>query len=572
MILFQKIRWRNFLSTGNQFTEIDFTDAQTNLIIGTNGAGKSTVLDALTFVLFNKPFRKINKSQLINSVNEKDCTVEIEFTTNSIDWKVIRGIKPNVFEIYKNNELLDRNAAAADQQKWLEENVLKLNYKSFTQIVILGSASFVPFMQLPAGSRREIIEDLLDIKIFSYMSNILREKIRSTNDQIRELTIRRDLVEEKIDMQNNFIEELENRGKENIKSKNEKIKQNLKEQNDLLGVNEFKNRELESLQTRIESFTSPDKKLKKLGTLRGKLQQKVATITKEHKFFNENTVCPTCDQHIEESFRLNRINDAESKAKELQKGFEEIEEAIRLEEDKQTQFKVLSREATNLTHDISKNNTRISGIQSRTRDLEQEIQTITEQLENRNTERHALEKLTEELEGLQSKQSNQKENNVYNEFAHSLMKDGGVKSKIIKRYLPLMNQQINKYLQLMDFYINFSLDEEFKETVKSPIHEDFSYESFSEGEKMRIDLSLLFTWREIAKMKNSASTNLLILDEIFDSSLDGFGTEYFTKIIKYVVSDANVFVISHKTDELIDKFDNLIKFDKVKGFSKRVDK
>ena len=572
MILFQKIRWRNFLSTGNQFTEIDFTDAQTNLIIGTNGAGKSTVLDALTFVLFNKPFRKINKSQLINSVNEKDCTVEIEFTTNSIDWKVIRGIKPNVFEIYKNNELLDRNAAAADQQKWLEENVLKLNYKSFTQIVILGSASFVPFMQLPAGSRREIIEDLLDIKIFSYMSNILREKIRSTNDQIRELTIRRDLVEEKIDMQNNFIEELENRGKENIKSKNEKIKQNLKEQNDLLGVNEFKNRELESLQTRIESFTSPDKKLKKLGTLRGKLQQKVATITKEHKFFNENTVCPTCDQHIEESFRLNRINDAESKAKELQKGFEEIEEAIRLEEDKQTQFKVLSREATNLTHDISKNNTRISGIQSRTRDLEQEIQTITEQLENRNTERHALEKLTEELEDLQSKQSNQKENNVYNEFAHSLMKDGGVKSKIIKRYLPLMNQQINKYLQLMDFYINFSLDEEFKETVKSPIHEDFSYESFSEGEKMRIDLSLLFTWREIAKMKNSASTNLLILDEIFDSSLDGFGTDYFTKIIKYVVSDANVFVISHKTDELIDKFDNLIKFDKVKGFSKRVDK
>ena len=572
MILFKKIRWRNFLSTGNQFTDINFTDAQTNLIIGSNGAGKSTVLDALTFVLFNKPFRKINKSQLINTVNEKDCIVEIEFTVNSIDWKVVRGIKPNVFEIYKDGEILDRNAAATDQQKWLEENVLKLNYKSFTQIVILGSASFVPFMQLPAGSRREIIEDLLDIKIFSFMSNILREKIRSANDNIRELTIRRDLVEEKIDMQNNFIQELDNKGKESIKNKKEKIRQILKEENDLLGVNESKNNELESLQTRIESFTSPDKKLKKLGTLRGKLQQKVSTITKEHKFFNENTVCPTCDQHIEESFRLNRINDAETKAKELQQGFEEIEEAIRLEEEKQNQFKVLSREATNLTHDISKNNTRISGIQSRTRDLEQEIQTITEQLENRNTERHALEKLTEELEDLQSKQSEQKENNVYNEFAHSLMKDGGVKSKIIKRYLPLMNQQINKYLQLMDFYINFSLDEEFKETVKSPIHEDFSYESFSEGEKMRIDLSLLFTWREIAKMKNSASTNLLILDEIFDSSLDGFGTEYFTKIIKYVVSDANVFVISHKTDELIDKFDNLIKFDKVKGFSKRVDK
>ena len=570
MILFKQIRWRNFLSTGNTFTEVDFTEAQTNLIVGTNGAGKSTVLDALTFVLFNKPFRKINKPQLINSVNEKDCTVEIEFSTGSVDWKVIRGIKPNVFEIYKNGELLDRAAAASDQQKWLEDNVLKLNYKSFTQIVILGSASFVPFMQLPAASRREIIEDLLDIKIFSYMSNILREKIRSTNESIRELTIRKDLVEEKIDMQKNFISDLEQTGKKSIKEKQSKIKEFDESVDALLKDIDGYGEELKVVEEKMEVSSGSNKKLKKLGTLRGKLQQKVATITKEHKFFNENTVCPTCDQHIEESFRLNRINDAQSKAKELQQGFQELEDAIRLEEEKENQFKVLSKEATNLTHEISKANTRISGLRNRSRDLEQEIQTITSNLANRNTERDALEKLVEELEGLQSKQSEQKENNVYHDFAHSLMKDGGVKSKIIKRYLPLMNQQINKYLQLMDFYINFSLDEEFKETVKSPIHEDFSYESFSEGEKMRIDLSLLFTWREIAKMKNSASTNLLILDEIFDSSLDGFGTDYFTKIIKYVVSDANVFVISHKTDELLDKFDNIIRFDKVKGFSKKV--
>ena len=570
MILFKQIRWRNFLSTGNTFTEVDFTEAQTNLIVGTNGAGKSTVLDALTFVLFNKPFRKINKPQLINSVNEKDCTVEIEFSTGSVDWKVIRGIKPNVFEIYKNDELLDRSAAASDQQKWLEDNVLKLNYKSFTQIVILGSASFVPFMQLPAASRREIIEDLLDIKIFSYMSNILREKIRSTNESIRELTIRKDLVEEKIDMQKNFISDLEQTGKKSIKEKQSKIKEFDESVDALLKDIDGYGEELKVVEEKMEVSSGSNKKLKKLGTLRGKLQQKVATITKEHKFFNENTVCPTCDQHIEESFRLNRINDAQSKAKELQQGFQELEDAIRLEEEKENQFKVLSKEATNLTHEISKANTRISGLRNRSRDLEQEIQTITSNLANRNTERDALEKLVEELEGLQSKQSEQKENNVYHDFAHSLMKDGGVKSKIIKRYLPLMNQQINKYLQLMDFYINFSLDEEFKETVKSPIHEDFSYESFSEGEKMRIDLSLLFTWREIAKMKNSASTNLLILDEIFDSSLDGFGTDYFTKIIKYVVSDANVFVISHKTDELLDKFDNIIRFDKVKGFSKKV--
>jgi len=570
MILFKQIRWRNFLSTGNHFTEIDFTEAQTNLIVGTNGAGKSTILDALTFVLFNKPFRKINKPQLVNSVNEKDCLVEIEFSTGAIDWKIIRGIKPNVFEIYKNGSLLDREAAATDQQKWLEENVLKLNYKSFTQIVILGSASFVPFMQLPAASRREIIEDLLDIRIFSFMSNILRERIRSTNETVRELTIRRDLVEEKIDMQKNFISDLEETGKKNIQDKRDKIKQIGTDIDSHLKEVDGYNGELKAVEEKMQDFSGSDTKLKKLGTLRGKLQQKVATITKEHKFFSENTVCPTCTQSIEESFRLNRINDAETKAKELQQGFEELEEAIRLEEENENQFKVLSREATNLTHEISKANTRISGLHTRTRDLEQEIQTITEQLENRNSERHALEKLIEELEDLQKTQSKQKEKNVYHDFAHSLMKDGGVKSKIIKRYLPLMNQQINKYLQLMDFYINFSLDEEFKETVKSPIHEDFSYESFSEGEKMRIDLSLLFTWREIAKMKNSASTNLLILDEIFDSSLDGFGTDYFTKIIKYVVTDANVFVISHKTDELMDKFDNIVRFDKVKGFSKKV--
>jgi DNA repair exonuclease SbcCD ATPase subunit len=570
MILFKQIRWRNLLSTGDRFTEIDLTEAQTSLIVGTNGAGKSTILDALTFSLFNKPFRKINRGQLVNTANEKECVVEIEFSIGPVEWKVVRGIKPNIFEIYRDGQLLDRAASAVDQQKWLEENVLKMNYKSFTQIVILGSASFVPFMQLPAASRREIIEDLLDIKIFSQMSQILREKIRSTNDDIRELTIRKDLVEEKIDMQKSFISDLEETGKKNIQDKKDKIKEFAGSVQDLMKDIDGYGEELRKVEEEMEISSGSDKKLKKLGTLRGKLQQKVSTITKEHKFFTENTVCPTCDQHIEESFRLNRINEAESKAKELQQGFTELEEAIRLEEEKENHFKVLSTEATNLTHEISKANTRISGLYNRSRDLENEIQTITEQLENRNTEHHALEKLVKELEGLQSKHSKQKENNVYHEFAHSLMKDGGVKSKIIKRYLPLMNQQINKYLQLMDFYINFSLDEEFKETVKSPIHEDFSYESFSEGEKMRIDLSLLFTWREIARRKNSASTNLLILDEIFDSSLDGFGTDYFTKIIKYAVTDANVFVISHKTDELADKFDNLIKFDKIKGFSKKV--
>ncbi len=570
MILFKKIRWRNFLSTGNQFTEIDLIDASTNLIIGTNGAGKSTILDALTFALFNKPFRKISKGQLVNTVNEKDCVVEIEFAVSKTEWKVIRAIKPNIFEIYKDGKLLDQKAAATDQQKWLEEQVLKLNYKSFTQIVVLGSASFVPFMQLTAPNRREVIEDLLDIKIFSVMGLMLRERIRGSNERLREFSIRNNLVEEKIDMQKSFIEELEATGKKDISEKKKKLEEINGEINAYEGELQEMSDELNVLNKDVEMFSGSNKKLRKLGNLRGKLSQKVSTITEEHKFFTDNTVCPTCTQSIEESFRIDKINDAKSKAKELEKGYKELEEAIRLEEERENQFKEFTSEASKLTHEISKTSTRISGLQNQTRDIEQEIQRIREQRESRTTERHALDKLVGELEALQKDQSKENENNIYNDFAYSLMKDGGVKSKIIKRYLPLMNQQVNKYLQLMDFYINFSLDEEFKETVKSPIHDKFVYESFSEGEKMRIDLSLLFTWREIARMKNSANTNLLILDEIFDSSLDGFGTEYFTKIIKYVVSDANVFVISHKTDDIIDQFDNVIRFDKVKGFSKKL--
>ena len=570
MILFKKIRWRNFLSTGNQFTEIDLIDSSTNLIIGTNGAGKSTILDALTFTLFNKPFRKISKGQLVNTINEKDCVVEIEFSVGKVEWKIVRGIKPSIFEIYKNDKLLDQKSAANDQQKWLEEQVLKLNYKSFTQIVVLGSASFVPFMQLTAPNRREVIEDLLDIKIFSVMGLMLRERIRGSNERLRELSIRNNLVEEKIDMQKSFIEELEASGKKDISEKKKKLKEINGEINAYEGELQEMSDELNVLNKDVEMFSGSNKKLRKLGNLRGKLSQKVATITEEHKFFTDNTVCPTCTQSIEESFRIDKINDAKSKAKELEQGYKELEEAIRLEEERENQFKEFTSEASKLTHEISKTTTRISGLENQTRDIEQEIQRIREQRESRTTERHALDKLVGELEALQKDQSKENENNIYNDFAYSLMKDGGVKSKIIKRYLPLMNQQINKYLQLMDFYINFSLDEEFKETVKSPIHDKFVYESFSEGEKMRIDLALLFTWREIARMKNSANTNLLILDEIFDSSLDGFGTEYFTKIIKYVVSDANVFVISHKTDDIIDQFDNVIRFDKVKGFSKKL--
>ena len=569
MILFKTIRWKNFLSTGNQYTEVDFTKNRTNLIIGTNGAGKSTVLDALTFSLFGKPFRKINKPQLINSVNEKDCKVEVEFSIGNVEWKVVRGIKPAVFEIWRNDSALDQSAAALDQQKWLEQNVLKMNYKSFTQIVILGSSTFVPFMQLSAAHRREVIEDLLDIKIFSSMNTLIKEKIRSAKEEIKVLELKKESLLDKVKMQESFIEELENRGKENIENNKRKVSDLGEEIEQHLKENTLLEEPLYEYIREQDKLVGYAEKLRKLGNLKGKISQKVSTITKEHKFFTENTVCPTCTQSIEEAFRINRINDAQSKAKELQSGYKELEEAIKEEEERERQFTALSKEISKLTNGISQNNIKIHGLRRQIRNLEKEIQVLTENLANRNSEHEKLESFKDSLKTTYDELASKKDTINYYDFSYSLLKDGGVKSKIIKKYLPLINQQVNRYLQMMDFYINFTLDEEFNETVQSPIHEDFSYASFSEGEKMRIDLALLFTWREVARMKNSVNTNLLIMDEVFDSSLDGFGTEEFLKIIRYVIKDANIFVISHKTG-LEDKFESVIKFEKVKGFSRMV--
>ena len=569
MILFKTIRWRNFLSTGNQYTEVDFTKNKTNLIVGTNGAGKSTVLDALTFSLFGKPFRKINKPQLINTVNEKDCRVEVEFSIGNIEWKVVRGIKPALFEIWRNDTALDQSSAALDQQKWLEQNVLKMNYKSFTQIVILGSSTFVPFMQLSAAHRREVIEDLLDIKIFSSMNSVIKEKIRQAKEEIKVLELKKESLIDKVKMQQSFIEELENRGKKDIDDKNISIMSLTEEVDQLMGENFSIEEPLRQNIKEQDKLVGYAEKLRKLGNLKGKISQKVSTITKEHKFFTENTVCPTCTQSIEETFRINRINDAQSKAKELQSGYKELEEAIKEEEERERQFTTLSKEISKLTNGISQNNIKINGLQKQIRNLEHEIQVLTENLANRNSEHEKLESFKDNLKTTYDELASKKDTINYYDFSYSLLKDGGVKSKIIKKYLPLINQQVNRYLQMMDFYINFTLDEEFNETVQSPIHEDFSYASFSEGEKMRIDLALLFTWREVARMKNSVNTNLLIMDEVFDSSLDGFGTEEFLKIIRYVIKDANIFVISHKTG-LEDRFESVIKFEKVKGFSRMV--
>ena len=567
MICFQKIRWKNFLSTGNNWTEVNLTEFSTNIIVGTNGAGKSTILDALTFSLFNKPFRKITKPQLINTTNEKDGLVEVEFTLKNREYKVVRGLRPNKFEIWVDGKMQDQFASATDQQKYFEQNILKLNYKSFTQIVILGSSTFVPFMQLTASSRREVIEDLLDIKIFSAMSDLVKVKLRVQRDRVRTLELKKDSLLDKVQMQEDFINQLIYKSNDDVKKKQSQIKKIAKEAKEYIDNNEKLSKELETFDSQLLGLTDVTKSLRTLSDLRGKIKQKVSAAGTEYNFFKDNVSCPTCTQSIKDSFRVNKIADLNNSINKLQSGLDELESKIQEEELREVRFTELTQEVTSLTHGISQNNTRISGLQRQSRDLESEIQRLTDQLANRNTEHEKLAEFQHKLQETYEEVTQQKEQIDHHDFAFGLLKDSGVKKTIVKKYLPMINQQVNRFLQMMDFYINFTLDEEFNESIESPIHEDFSYASFSEGEKMRIDLALLFTWREIAAYKNSTNTNLLIMDEVFDSSLDGSGNEDFLKIIRFVIKGANIFVISHK-EGMFDKFDNVIRFEKVKGFSR----
>ena len=566
MIEFQTIRYKNFLSSGNQFTSITLNKNQNTLIVGQNGAGKSTILDALCFSLFNKPFRKINKGQIANSQNEKDCVVEIEFAVNTTQYKVTRGIKPNIFVIERDGRKLNEDADAKDQQKMLEDSILKLNYKSFTQIVILGSASFVPFMQLSAAHRREVIEDLLDIKVFSSMSDILKARVKDAKDKLKTLELKKGNVADKIVMQQNFIKQIEETGQNDIKDKQSKIADC---ENEISKYNQTVSDLLLQAQDKekeIENFSDASDTLRKLGTFKGKIGSKRQNSSEELSFFQENSVCPTCTQTIEETFRVNKMEDLQKVLSSYENNLQEIEDAITKEEEREKAFFELQKEITKIQNEISQINIRISNSNKLRGNLEHEIQTITSRLENRNSEHEKLSEYKSNLRKVLLDLEELKDTHEYYLQANVLLKDDGVKSSIIKKYLPLINQQVNKYLQMMDFFINFTLDEEFNEKIQTPIHENFSYASFSEGEKMRIDLSLLFTWREIARLKNSISTNLLIMDEVFDSSLDGMGTDEFLKIIRYVVNDANIFIISHKT-ELHEQFGNVIEFQKVKGFS-----
>ncbi len=566
MITFEKVRWKNFLSTGNVFSEVDLQRSRTNLIVGTNGSGKSTILDALTFSLFGRPFRKISKSMLVNSVNEKDTMVEIEFSIGKNQYKIIRGIKPNKFVIYCNGQPWDEDSKAVDQQKNLEQNVLKMNFKSFTQIVVLGSSTFVPFMRLPGAQRREIIEDILDIQVFSVMNGKLKDKIRENREEIKDLDYQIHLLEEKIELQKNYMLELKKKAEAEIDKKKEKIVEFLNDE-------KKSNEELNNLTLRIgkkneemSEYSKSSDKLKKLNTILIKLKTKLNTCKKEHKFFEDNHVCPTCTQDLSDDFRDVMLKEGQSKLDEMNGGYEELQTAIEAEEERNEKFVTLSLEVNELNTKVSTTNYQLMSIRQQVTDVETEIKELEGATPDKKAEYSKLEGLLNEKKDVKKAyHDSKKECDVLN-VATSLLKDSGIKTRIIKTYLPTMNKLINQFLQSMDFYVNFTLDENFEETIKSRYRDVFTYESFSEGEKARIDIALLLTWRSIAKLKNSVDTNLLILDEIFDGSLDQSGTSDLGWILRNFDDNTNIFVISHKSI-LDDKFDRTITVTKDKNYS-----
>tara|TARA_B100001094_G_scaffold328334_1_gene388511 strand:+ start:18174 stop:19892 length:1719 start_codon:yes stop_codon:yes gene_type:complete len=567
---FQKIRWKNFLSTGDNFTEILFDKSPTTLILGANGAGKSTVLDALTFGLFGKPFRKINKPQLPNSVNEKDCLIEIEFKVGKTQYKIRRGIKPGIFEIYHNKKMINQDSKIKDYQKYLEDNILKLNFKSFTQTVILGSATFVPFMQLSAKDRRDIIEDLLDIKIFSSMNEILKSRLIDHKESVKENSNERNIIDNQIHLQESSIEEIKKDRKKLIQSSKKKIEEYQLKIDDNDSCVEKLNAKIGMLNDTLVELKPVQKKISKMDSISAGLTSKIKSLKTDQEFFRDIDNCPTCKQDVDSSHKEMMISERKDKQKEIEQALEDFKseyEVInaRMDDLLNTQTKV-----SNLTADISEKTSHNKGLKSSIKDYEREV----EELESTDTSttkmRKELKKFIDKKEKIENLREELLEEREYLNVASTLLKDGGIKTSIIKYYLPIMNGLINKYLHQMDFYVNFTMDENFSENIKSRNRENFSYSSFSEGEKMRIDLALLFTWREVAKMKNSVNTNLLILDEVFDSSLDSNGTDEFLKLLNQLGGN-NVFVISHKGEILYDKFRSIIKFDKVKNFSRIVE-
>ena len=567
MIIFETIRYKNFLSSGNNFTEIKLNSHGNNVIIGKNGAGKSTILDALTFVLFNKPFRKINKPQLVNTINGKDCCVEVEFSIGKKSYKIIRSMKPNKFEVYVDGEMMNQDAAAADQQKTLEQTILKLNYKSFTQIVVLGSSTFVPFMQLPLASRRDIIEDLLDIQVFSTMNSNLKDRMKQVNDDIRFKDKDLELVKHRIESQEDLIRELETQSDNLIKHKRDKISKLLSQSEDITTENHQITKYIENRKSDLFDGDKLSKKYDSLKEFKIKFKTKLSNLNKELLFYTNNDTCPTCKQTLDSDFKQSKVDKNKKSISETEKAWGVLDEQISDVKTQINEYKEISNDIRDNYSAIDKNNGIINHINRQIKDLENEISSITDSKNNSSKEQEQLESLQEQKLAHEQTLFLHKETKDYFNVAANLLKDTGIKTRIIKRYLPVMNKLINQYLQQMDFFVNFTLSESFEETIKSRYRDDFSYSSFSEGEKSRIDIALMLTWRSVAKLKNSVDTNLLILDEIFDSSLDSTGTDELSYILRNFTNDLNLFIISHR-EHMVEKFDRVLKFDKVKNFSK----
>ena len=567
MILFKSIKWKNFLSTGNTFVEIDLRKSQLTLMIGANGSGKSTMLDALCFALFNRPFRLIKKEQIVNTINNGDTVVELEFQIGTKMFKIIRGIKPNIFEIYSDGVLLNQDASSIDYQNVLEDQILRLNYRAFKQIAVLGSSSYQPFMQMRPRHRREVVEEILDIRVLSHMDILTRNQQTDLGKKIIEARHQCDLIDSKYELESKHFEDLKNRSMGDIDIKNSKLQQNNDAKEQYLRKTQKLNEEYNQLSITIANKQKEDSKLKQLEKLETKIEQNLDTHQKNLKFFEENDNCPTCTQKIQPEFRDEKIDYEKKKLVTLNDGMKDLVTEISKVENKITDFNKISEKMYDINIEMSKLNTSINEINKFSDSLHNEILLLEGKEEDTKSLETKLELLKTQLQETKLELSKISEEKKYLDVIREVLSDKGAKAKIIKKYLPIMNTLINQYLQSMDFFINFHLDEEFNETVKSRHRDVFDYNSFSEGEKMRIDLALVFTWRTIAKMKNSANTNLMVLDEIFDSSLDGQGTDDFFKIVRKM-DNQNIFIISHKGDILFDKFTNIIKFDKEHNFTR----
>ena len=568
MIHFHNVRWKNFLSTGNSWTEIQFDRNPTTLIIGENGAGKSTVLDALCFVLFGKPFRKINKPQLVNSVNEKGLLVEIDFSVGNKKYKIVRGYKPHVFEIWQDGIMINQTAKITDYQSDLEKNILKLNYNSFTQIVILGSSTFIPFMQLPAWQRREVIEDLLDLKIFTSMNLILKEKLQTNKENLKEIRHQIDLEDEKLNVHNHYIDEIRSKNKERIETLKAEIE---KSETSIVRLNvdiDLNNKLIDQLKDSIKDEDNVNKKLQEILKIESKFEDKTKKLKSELKFYEQNDHCPTCTQEISLEIKETKINDNNQKIQDVVDALEKLQIELDKENQRLLDIHEINSEIKEHLEKVSDCNNQISSLNKYIGQLRENIDTEVADVGSLKNENKKVKEIEKKIKGYEK----QKEDYLYEQqllnVAADMLKDTGIKTQIVRQYVPVMNKLVNKYLAAMEFFVSFELDENFDESIKSRHRDKFSYSSFSEGEKMRIDLSLLLTWRAIAKMKNSTNTNLLILDEVFDASLDTSGCDEFLKLLNELGKDTNVFLISHKGDVLQDKFRSVIRFEKYKNFSR----